>query len=160
MTPGEQPRQATGRRLGLDLGEARIGIAASDEGATMAFARGVLERRGPARDLQELLRLTRAEGAVEVVIGLPLRADGSEGDRARRARRFARRLEATLRGGEGGGGIAVILADERLSTVEAEANLRQAGLDARQQRGRIDAEAARVLLQRYLDRIRREEAGP
>jgi putative Holliday junction resolvase len=132
------------KRVAFDLGAARIGIAASDETGRIAFARGALARRERRRDLEALARVVREEGAAEVVVGLPLCEDGSEGEAALSTRRFAARLESTL-------GLRVVFQDERHSTLEAAEVLRSLGLDARRARGRIDAEAARVILQRYLD---------
>jgi len=78
------------------------------------------------------------------VLGLPLNMDGTEGDSARFARGFAAKLGAAL-------GVPVELQDERLSTFEAEGRLRERGVKARDQRGQIDAEAAAVILQSWLD---------
>jgi putative Holliday junction resolvase len=140
----------SGRRIGLDVGRVRIGVAASDEDGRLAFARTVVARRTWRQDLEHLRRLVEAEGAVEIVVGLPLRTDGSEGAAAGSARRFARRVaEAT--------GLEVVLVDERMSSVEAGEGLRAAGLDQRRARARVDAEAARVILQRHLDSLRRPE---
>ena len=79
------------------------------------------------------------------VVGLPLNMDGSEGPSARLARAFAPRLEAAL-------GVPVELFDERLSTFEAETRLRDRGLSVKEARARVDAEAAAVILQGWLDR--------
>jgi putative Holliday junction resolvase len=133
------------RFLGLDLGRATIGLALADEVLRTARPLRTLRRRGEAEDLAAL-RAVVAEYEVErAVLGLPLNMDGSEGPSARMARAFAARLEGAL-------GIPVELFDERLSTFEAETRLRELGFSARAQRDKVDAEAASVILQGWLDR--------
>jgi putative Holliday junction resolvase len=133
------------RFLGLDLGRATIGLALADEVLRTARPLRTLRRRGEAEDLAAL-RAVVAEYEVErAVLGLPLNMDGSEGPSARMARAFAVRLEGAL-------GIPVELFDERLSTFEAETRLRELGFSARAQRDKVDAEAAAVILQGWLDR--------
>lgn len=133
------------RFLGLDLGRATIGLALADEVLRTARPLRTLRRRGEAEDLAAL-RAVVAEYEVErAVLGLPLNMDGSEGPSARMARAFAARLEGAL-------GIPVELFDERLSTFEAESRLRELGFSARAQRDKVDAEAAAVILQGWLDR--------
>lgn len=133
------------RFLGLDLGRATIGLALADEVLRTARPLRTLRRRGEAEDLAAL-RAVVAEYEVErAVLGLPLNMDGSEGPSARMARAFAVRLEGAL-------GIPVELFDERLSTFEAESRLRELGFSARAQRDKVDAEAAAVILQGWLDR--------
>lgn len=133
------------RFLGLDLGRATLGLALADEVLRTARPLRTLRRRGEAEDLADL-RAVVAEYEVErAVLGLPLNMDGSEGPSARMARAFAARLEGAL-------GIPVELFDERLSTFEAESRLRELGFSARAQRDKVDAEAAAVILQGWLDR--------
>ena len=79
------------------------------------------------------------------MLGLPLNMDGTEGASARLARAFAPKLEAAL-------GVPVELFDERLSTFEAASRLREQGFSAKDSRSRVDAEAAAVILQGWLDR--------
>jgi putative Holliday junction resolvase len=101
-----------------------------------------------ARRADTLAEISRAAREYEVdraVVGLPLNMDGTEGAAARGARAFAAKLEAAL-------GIPVELFDERLSTFEAEARLRDHGFSAKDRRARVDAEAAAVILQGWLDR--------
>lgn len=136
-----------GRVLGIDAGERRVGVALSDETRLLASPVAVLDRRqGLAAVFDALSRLARAEGVEQVVVGLPLDADGSRGRQARRAEQFARIAQRVV-------GLPVELWDERLSTREAEAILRQQGRNMRRvrERGQIDAVAAAVILQDYLD---------
>jgi putative Holliday junction resolvase len=135
--------------LGLDVGRATIGLAIADEVTRTARALETVRRAGERTDLQAIRRVAEEYGVGLAVVGLPLNMDGSEGPSARHARAFAGRLEAALE-------IPVRLFDERLSTFEAEARLRERGLSARQQRPLVDAEAAAVILQGWLD----SEASP
>jgi putative Holliday junction resolvase len=133
--------------LGIDAGERRVGVAVSDELRLLASPRCVLDRaRGLAPILDELIGLVQREDVTQMVVGLPLNADGSEGPQARRAREFARVAGRVV-------GVPVELWDERLSTREAEAIIRAQGRNTRRarQRGQLDAVAAAVILQDYLD---------
>jgi putative Holliday junction resolvase len=143
----------SGRVLGVDLGERRIGLAISDEERRLAFPAGHLERSALARDLEALRALAADRGATRIVVGLPLHLDGREGTGARAAREFARKLgEATS--------LPVELLDERLTTVEAERALREAPRKTRRARKQvIDAMAATLLLRGWLDAQPRGEGG-
>jgi putative pre-16S rRNA nuclease len=134
--------------LGIDAGERRVGVAMSDELRLIATPVTVLDRRpkGLARVFDALVDIVQREGVREIVIGLPLNADGSEGPQARRARDFARLSGRVV-------GLPVTLWDERLSTREAEAIVRAQGRKVRRlrERGELDAVAAAAILQDYLD---------
>lgn len=132
--------------LGLDYGARRVGIAVSDETETVAFALGTHTTPGDGSLLARLRRLVSERGVRAVVIGLPLEESGREGESAVRARAFAARIGAAL-------GLPVSLLDERYSSREATAFLR-AGGRRRRPRGEIDALAAEIILQQYLDRER------
>lgn len=143
-----------GRVLAVDAGEKRVGLAVSDELRVLASPLGTLRRTGKLSDLVAQVAATARREAVErVVVGLPLHADGTEGRQAKRARTFARALERLL-------GRPVELWDERLSTREAEAAARAQGRSMRRLRaaGVIDAMAAAIILQEYLDAGRRNRA--
>lgn len=132
------------RYLGLDLGRARIGLALADDVLGTARPLETLERRGEAADLARLRQVVEAWEVSRLVVGLPLNMDGTEGGSARLARTFAAHLAEAL-------ALPVELFDERLSTFEAETRLRERGLSAREQRSVIDAEAAAVILQGWLE---------
>ncbi len=132
------------RYLGLDLGRATIGLAVADDVLRTARPLETVRRTSEAADLAALRRVADEYEVSTVVLGLPLNMDGTEGPSARLSRRFASTLEAAL-------GLPVELFDERLSTFEAEQRLRARGLSAREQRAVIDAEAAAVILQEWLD---------
>lgn len=142
--------QSTGPAVGVDFGERRIGVAICDSGRTLATPRGIVKRRGdrPAEH-RELLDLASEAGADVIVVGLPLSMDGSDGPAARSIRRETKSLRRLL--ADVDAGIDVVLHDERLSTVEAAGSLAAAGLSSRRQRDVIDATAASVILQSWID---------
>lgn len=133
------------RTLGVDLGRVRIGLALVDEVLRAPRALLTLTRTTEARDLAAIAEVVREYEVSRVVLGLPLNMDGTEGPSARYARAFAPRLGAAL-------GLPVDLHDERLSSFEAETRLRARGISAKDQRGQVDAEAAAVILEGWLDR--------
>ena len=132
------------RILGLDIGEARIGVALCDPSELLASPVTAIERTNESSDLDELIRLVREHDAGEIVVGLPLSLSGSMGDQAHRTRGFADRLSKHVP-------IPVKMVDERLSTVQAERMLRESGVEPSRDRGRADAAAAAIILQSYLD---------
>lgn len=129
--------------LGLDLGEARIGVAVSDPDRRMAIPVGTVRTGAPA-DLRAIAALLREHGATEIVVGLPLSMSGERGAAAAHAERFARVLGEHL-------GVPVHLQDERLTTVEADRRLADAGVRGRERRRAVDRTAATVILQAFLD---------
>lgn len=140
------------RILGVDLGERRIGIAASDLLGVTAQPVGVVEAKSQAEDVARVRERAEERRAGKIVIGLPLNMDGSEGPAARKARRFAAALERE-------GGLEVELWDERLTTVEAERMLIAAGQRRARRRQVRDRVAAALILQSYLDAHREVEQG-
>jgi putative Holliday junction resolvase len=132
------------RYLGIDLGRARIGLALADDVLRSARPLGAVERRNESADLGAIGELAREYEVTRAVVGLPLNMDGTEGPSARLARAFAPRLSEAL-------GVPVDRFDERLSTFEAEDRLRARGMSAREMKSRVDAEAAAVILQGWLD---------
>ena len=138
------------RIVGLDVGERRIGVAVSDVTRTLARPLGVLRPAGLDVDAvrlsaDEIGRLAREEdGVASIVVGLPRRLDGTPNDMTRRVEQFARQLEART-------ALPVTLQDERLSSREAESRLALREKDWRVRKQRLDAAAAAVILQDYLD---------
>ncbi len=132
------------RWLGLDIGEKRIGVAVSDPSGVVATPLTVLDASKLARDIGPLKRLLDDYEVGELVIGLPLSMDGSEGPQAIAVRRIADGLADRL-------GVALAYQDERLTSMAAERAMAEAGLDSRGRRGRVDMTAACLLLQTYLD---------
>ncbi len=136
----------TARALGIDFGEARIGVAVSDELGMMAHPLETI----PAKQgdpIARILALAKEKNAGTVIVGLPLNMDGTKGSSAEKARAFAEKIS-----GASGGTLSVHLWDERMTTLEASRSLREAGRSARQQKSAIDQAAAQCILQGWLDR--------
>jgi putative Holliday junction resolvase len=138
-----------GRVLALDVGERRVGIAVSDDTQTLARSLTVLHRRSKAQDFEALARLAREQAATALVVGLPLAPDGHEGQQAGRIRRYAAALGEAL--AAQGLDVPIVFHDESLSTVTAAEVMIAAGRKRRHRRRHIDATAAAVILQDYLD---------
>ncbi len=130
------------RILGVDLGERRIGLALSDSSAWLATPLAVIAGRDLDSALQSIAELVRKHSVGELVVGYPRSLDGTVGPQAQRVERAATKLRARV-------AVPVILWDERLSTVQAERLFHETGRRAR--RDEIDAAAAAVILQSYLD---------
>ncbi|HET8560666.1 MAG TPA: Holliday junction resolvase RuvX [Marmoricola sp.] len=142
----------TGVRLAVDPGDARIGVASSDPSGLLATPVETVPRgRG---DLDRLATLVDEHRAVVVYVGLPRSLSGREGPAAGKARAFAVELAARV------SPVPVRLYDERLSTVTAEAVLRQQGRKGRRRRAVVDQAAAVVILQAVLDTERSTGATP
>ncbi len=132
--------------LGVDLGERRIGLALSDPSGTLASPLRTIEVTGdPDRDRLAVLTAAREAEAQVIVVGLPRSLSGREGPAARRARTEASALAAVA------GEIKVELHDERFTTREADRALADAGKRRRERRAHVDAAAAAIILQSYLD---------
>ena len=129
------------RAMGVDPGTKRTGVAIGI--GSVAQPLRVLEQQGEAL-VRALADLAREEEVTEIVVGHPLRLDGSEGPAAEAARELAASLGALT-------GLPVTMWDERLSTAEAERSLVGAGVRRRRRRGVVDKVAASVMLQTYLD---------
>jgi putative Holliday junction resolvase len=135
------------RVLGVDFGERRIGLAVSDDLGITARPLHAIESRGYRADAARVAEVAREQGADAIVVGLPLRMGGELSPLAKRAQRFARALRAAVEA-------PVSLWDERLSTVEAEQAMAEARVKRGKRRDQVDAAAAAVILQSYLDRSR------
>lgn len=145
--------------LGLDLGNARVGLALSDPELTLAHPAGNIQvRRDYFESFDDVLDLIEDEHVDRVVVGLPLQMDGAEGRSAKKARRWAkslvRRLEAEREDPDSGIDWTpeVTLMDERLTTVDAHRRLFDARIDGRRHRAMVDQQAAVTILQTALDR--------
>jgi putative holliday junction resolvase len=142
-----------GVRLGVDVGSVRVGVARSDPDGLLATPLVTL-RRGRT-DVAELAALAAEYAAFEVIVGLPRTLADREGQAAKTATSYARRLAALL-----GPSVAVRLVDERLSTVAAQRDLRANGIDTRRGRKVIDQAAAVIILQGALDAERTVGKAP
>lgn len=141
-----------GIRLGLDWGEARIGVAACDPDGLLAYPLDTVAA-GP-RELVRLAELVAEHEPLEVVVGLPRSLSGRDGPAATKVRERAAALAAAI-------GVPVRLVDERLTTVTASRRLREGGKRAKQQRQLIDAAAAAAILEQAVavERSGGEPAG-
>ena len=140
------PALSTGRVLGLDLGQARIGVAISDPDRRLAVPLGTIHTGAPS-DVQAIAALVRDQGVTAIVVGHPVSLSGAPREAADHAERFADALGGFLR-------LPVELQDERLTTVEAERGLAAAGIRGRRRREVVDQQAAVIILQAWLDRHR------
>jgi putative Holliday junction resolvase len=136
------------RWLAVDFGERRVGVAISDPEGALALPLATLSRRSDEQVVGELARIANEEEVGRIVVGEPLRADGTAGDAARRVRRFADRLRAAT-------GAPVELVGEALTSREAERRLREQGVDPRRHPARVDQLAAQLILEEALERARR-----
>jgi len=133
------------RVMALDLGTRRVGVAVCDPSGILASPHGVVERSGDdAADRAAIAALVEELDVERVVVGLPLSLDGTDGPAARAARIEADALRDVLP-------VPVETSDERLTTVTAHRALADAGRRSRQRRSLVDAGAAAVLLQSWLD---------
>lgn len=139
-----------GRRVGIDVGSVRVGVAASDPAALLAtpvrtVAREADDSAATPSDVEEIAELVRELEAVEVVVGLPRSLSGAEGPAAHTARTYAGRLAVRI------APVPVRLVDERNTTVDAHRQLRASGVGGRAQRAVVDQAAAVLILQAALD---------
>lgn len=131
------------KAIGLDLGDARIGVAASDDLGMLAHPVETL----PATQgdpIGRILEIAAGRGASVIVVGMPRNMDGSHGPAAAKAREFIEKIRSRTP-------LQVVSWDERLTTVAAQRSLRESGRDARSQKKIIDQVAAQMILQGWLD---------
>jgi putative Holliday junction resolvase len=141
------------RVLGLDVGDRRIGVALSDPLGWTASPLPPLERLSWKKDLARVRALLEEHRVAAVVVGLPIRMDGTRGEQAEKTLEFVRRLQVTTR-------VPVLTRDERLTTREAERRMVEADVRRKRRREVIDGIAACLILQGYLDSVRgRGEEG-
>ena len=145
-----------GRRLGVDVGKVRVGVAISDPDGILATPLVTVARDMGAApdavpgDIAQLVRLVGEHEVVQVVVGLPVRLNGEEGAAAIDIRAYAGRLAQAV------GEVPVVLADERMSTVVATRRLAERGVRGKRQRAVVDQAAAVEILQSWLDAQRRQ----
>jgi putative holliday junction resolvase len=140
------------RILAVDPGTKRVGLALSDPSETIAQPLETVAAE-PAESLAErLAEIARTHDAARVIVGLPLRLDGSNGPEAGAARKLAEAIRRES-------GLPVELVDERLTSVAAERAMIQGGVRREQRRQGVDRVAATMLLQSHLDHRRRQKSG-
>lgn len=142
-----------GRRLGIDVGKVRIGVASSDPDGILATPVETVRRERSGKHLRRLAELAAELEAVEVIVGLPRTLADRIGPSAQDAIDLADELAQRI------APVPVLLADERLTTVSAQRSLRAAGMRAKEQRSVIDQAAAVAILQGWLDQRRATMAG-
>lgn len=152
-------RRAQGSILSIDYGREKMGLAIADANVKMAQPLSTMERVNRNEDVRRLRELVREHGVRQIVVGLPLKLDGTRGEMAQEAERFARRVQKQI-------GVPVELVDERLTSWEAERLLEETqgrfihaekshvGMEHKKAptRTTVDAVAAAVILKEYLER--------
>lgn len=136
--------------LAVDLGEKRIGLALSDTLKMIAEPVDVFERTSRKADFAYIGQLVAAQNVSLIVMGLPVTLGGEEGRMAAWARSYGEELGQTLN-------LPVEFWDESLTSMQAERSLREQGLSSKQMKGRVDAVAAALLLQNYLEAQREDD---
>ena len=132
------------RILGIDYGDARIGLALSDASATLCGRAWTLTEWNLDRAVDAIADVVRTEGVERIVLGLPKNMDGTEGPRAQLYRDFAGQVEEVT-------GLKPVLWDERRTTVDAHRILFAAGQNAKKRKKTVDAVAASLILEGYLN---------
>ncbi len=140
------------RVMAVDYGDAHTGVALSDPTGLLAGKVTTIHSRKREEVLAQLVRLARENRAEELIMGFPRNMDGTEGPRAELYRDFAARLEEAA-------GLPVRLWDERRTTVDAHRILLEAGQDGRKRKKTVDAVAASLILEGYLDYKRLHSEG-
>ncbi|MCI8488565.1 MAG: Holliday junction resolvase RuvX [Clostridia bacterium] len=136
------------RILAIDYGDARIGLALSDESETLASPIGTYKSQTMRKDIDYIAALAKEKQAGLIVLGLPVNMDGSSGERVSKTKSFGNVLERVS-------GIQVEYKDERLTTVTAEQTLIECGMRREKRKQVIDTLSAQIILQSYLDARKR-----
>jgi putative Holliday junction resolvase len=150
-------REGRGVRIGVDVGQVRVGIAISDPDGVLAsplvtLARDLTPKKGAMpSDIAEIARLVGEHESIGVVVGLPLRLTGAEGPASASARSYAALLSDAI------APVPIWLSDERMSTVVASRRLAERGVKGKRQRAVVDQAAAVEILQGWLERHRRQQ---
>jgi len=166
IDPQKKSAQATRSILGIDYGRARIGLAIAEVDSALPRPLATLKRVNRNEDMRRLRELVREHGVGQIVVGLPLRLDGTRGEMAEEATRFAARVRKQLN-------VPVEMVDERLTSWEAERLLEEQGghflraAKAAQKKGKreaarasVDAVAAAVILKEYLEQHHATKTTP
>lgn len=128
--------------MALDIGTKRIGIALSDYLLMLANGHSYIQRQPEDDAVKTILKIALENNVKKIVVGLPLNMDGSEGFQAKDCKKFAQKLND----------YEIIFEDERLTSSEAEENLRSRNKNFRKEKGLVDIESACIILQQYLER--------
>lgn len=133
------------RIIGLDIGDAKIGVAISDPLGITAAGIDAIHRVNMAKDLEAVKQIAERHGAVEIVLGFPQNMDGSIGPQAEKIRSFGRKLAQKT-------GLPIVYEDERLTTISAIRTLTVQGVKTGKNRDLVDMQSAAIILQKFLDR--------
>lgn len=128
--------------MALDIGTKRIGVALSDFLLVTANGHSCIERTTDEKAIQEILKIAKENHVKKIIAGVPINMDGTEGFQAEDCKNFTSKLT----------GYEVIFEDERLTSSEAEDNLRAKKIDFRKNKGLVDIESACIILEQYLSR--------
>jgi putative Holliday junction resolvase len=139
------------RHLGLDVGDKLIGVALSDETATLASGLETIRRVGPKKDVRAIVDLVREHDVAEVVVGLPRKLDGSLGPQAQKVIAFMEALRGAVK-------VPVVPWDERFTSVVATQALIEGDRSRRERKALVDKVSAILILQNYLDYRKLAEA--
>ena len=134
--------------MGIDYGDARTGVAISDLLCSIVGSTTVVPSRNTEKAIVDIVRLCKENSVGHIIVGLPRNMDGSEGPRAALCREFAQRLEAAT-------GLPVTMWDERRTTVEAHNILSQHNYHGQKRKNTVDAVAASLILEGYLNYIKK-----
>lgn len=141
-------KQTTGKILSVDFGDTRTGLAISDTTRFLASGIGTISVGGIVKTADRTAEIAREQGAVAVVVGLPVNMDGTQGFRAERCREFADLVCERLPG------VPVAMMDERMTTMVASRYLNETGTRGKKRKGVIDTLSAEIILQNTLDRLK------
>lgn len=134
--------------IGVDFGDARVGIASTDLGGCIASAVGIIKVKGLNDAVEKVAQKVKELGGEAIVVGLPKTSFGTDEYRVERTKRFAEQLEAAS-------GLPIYFCDERFSTSEALVYLSEGGVYGSKRKKVLDAVAAQIILQSYVDSLRR-----
>jgi putative Holliday junction resolvase len=126
--------------MALDIGTKRIGIALSDYLLVLANGHSYISRTPEDNALNQIYNIAKENNVKQIVIGVPVNMDGSQGFQAEDCLKFASKIE----------GYEIIKEDERLTSNTAEENLRERKIDFRKEKGLVDVKSARLILEQYL----------
>lgn len=133
--------------IGVDYGDARTGVAASDPSEMMAFGAGCVKAEGMRKAAAGVSEIAKSKGAGLIVVGNPLNMNGSEGPRSEKCRAFAAMVGEVS-------GLPVELFDERLTTVSAHRILSESNVRGQKRKNSVDELSAQLILEAYLERRR------
>ncbi|MBO5415292.1 MAG: Holliday junction resolvase RuvX [Clostridia bacterium] len=143
----ERIKNTSGKILSVDFGDVRTGLAVSDISRFLATGIGYISPGGLDKTVEAVCSVAKEQGVVAIVVGLPKNMDGSEGSRAERCKKFARRLEEAS-------GLPVAMFDERMTTMTAARYLNETNTRGSKRKQVIDTLSAQIILQNCLDRLK------